>query len=225
MALEKTPARMSDDEPTRSFWPTPQTMTIAYYNYCTGWIWVWSDWGPVDQVGVHFTDGMSIVDLATLWVYVSTGCPSGYGYTGLMSLYAPDASGCPTGALLASHPFLPISGWNPFVWTDLSFPEVLAVYTVGVATGNPLGLASDHPPAGPTGPPACGTCYPTGRAGHSYYFGSAISPLCPGTPLSAGTDCGAELLWDLYLAGDDGVNAGEGEIEVRSWSTVKGLYR
>ena len=69
--------------------------------------------------------------------------------------------------------------------------------------------------------------HPTGRAGQSFYFGTSSSPLCPGSPFDAGTDCDGELLWELYLAGWDsvGVSVGEDEIELRSWSTVKGLYR
>jgi hypothetical protein len=227
IALEKTVARMADDEHAQSPWSFQTTMTLAYYNTCTGWIWVWSGWQPEDRVGVHFTDGLWTVHLAVLWTYVAVGCPYGYGFTGTIDLFHADANSCPSGAPLASQPFLPASGWNPVLWTELSFNEGIAAYTLGAGTGNPLGLASDYPPTGPTGPPACGTCYPAGRTGQSFYYGTPASPLCPGSPFHGGTDCDAELIWELFLVGDDstGVHAGEGEFEWRSWSAVKGLYR
>ena len=39
-ALEKRPARAPD----RDAWTESSTVTIGYYNICTGWVWVWSGW-------------------------------------------------------------------------------------------------------------------------------------------------------------------------------------
>jgi hypothetical protein len=227
IALEKTMVRMTDDERAQPAWSLQTTMTLAYYNTCTGWIWAWSGWQPQDRVGVHFDDGLWSIQQAVLWAYATTGCPHGYAFTGTMDLFRSDANSCPTGAPLASQPLLPASGWNPVLWSGLSFHEIVATYTLGTGVGNPLGLATDCPPAGPTGPAACGTCYPTGRVGRSFTFGTPTSPLCPGSPFNTGTDCDAELLWELFLVGDDstGVHACDSQFELRSWGAVKGLYR
>jgi hypothetical protein len=49
-ALEKTAVRHADIE--RENWGAATTCTVAYYNFCTGWLWVWSGWSPNDVVGV-----------------------------------------------------------------------------------------------------------------------------------------------------------------------------
>jgi hypothetical protein len=52
LALEKTAARFHDDS-NRADWQRGfGTITIYYYNSCTGWVWVWSDWAAGDVVGV-----------------------------------------------------------------------------------------------------------------------------------------------------------------------------
>jgi hypothetical protein len=83
---------------------------------------------------------------------------------------------------------------------------------------NPLGIGGDHPAAGPTGPQACGACYPTTRVNHSYYYGTASSPLCPGSVFFNDGVCDSQLLMDAsqirFLS-----------VEDRSWGTIKHLYR
>ena len=71
--------------------------------------------------------------------------------------------------------------------------------------------------AGPTGPEACGTCYPTTRPNHSFDYGTAGSPACPGSPFNDGI-CDAQLFWNADLAST-------ASVESRSWGTIKGLSR
>ncbi|HET9886469.1 MAG TPA: hypothetical protein VFR10_03060 [bacterium] len=96
------------------------------------------------------------------------------------------------------------------------------IYTTGPAPNNPLALASDYPGQGPTGPNACGTCYPSDREVRSFYFGTESFPICPGVPFEA-DGCKAELLWIL-----DGIfdyPGGPVSIESQSWGKIKSLYR
>jgi len=91
------------------------------------------------------------------------------------------------------------------------------VNTFGDAPGNPASIATDHPAAGPTGPAACGACYPTTRVSHSFYWGNAASPLCPGSALNDGV-CDAEFLIEIVATCTD-------YILPESWAAVKQLYR
>jgi hypothetical protein len=216
LALEKTAARITDD--SRDGWAAGTTCSVAYYNTCTGWVWIWSGWSPNDRVGVNFDTCGDNCTLESNWWYVWTAAPSGYGFTGTIDVFAADGSGCPSGAPLASQVFLPVSAWNLFSWGSLSVPNSFVVAgTFGPGLANPTAFASDHPAAGPTGPAACGLCYPTTRVNHSYYYGTSGSPLCPGSALNDGI-CDAQLFLDAQLTCTVAV-------EQESWGSVKNLYR
>jgi hypothetical protein len=221
-ALERAVKRWTlEGEP----WASATSAEIAYYNICTGWAWTWSGWGPQERIGVSFEmwNCGEFFSIGTTWHYVWTGSPSGYGYTGALALYPGDSDGCPSGSAFALQPYLFSSGWNSADWGHIRPPggfatRVVAVYTTGTGLDDPLTLVTDRPAAGPTGPPACGTCYLSTRPVHSFQFGTAQSPLCPGSPLNDGT-CNAELLWDL--SGSFCTVS----VESQSWAGIKGLYR
>jgi hypothetical protein len=219
-ALEKTAARMTADDRLDD-WNANTTCSVAYYNTCTGWVWIWSGWSSGDKIGVCFENCCpSHGSLDASWQYVWTAAPSGYGFTGTISVNDTDPDCC-KGAELASQTYLPISGWNTYLWgaTKISGPSFVVQVELGTSTlPNPISYATDHPAAGPTGPVACGTCYPTTRANHSFYYGTAASPLCPGSPLNDGV-CDAQLLWGA------GLTCKPISVEETSWSTIKGLYR
>jgi len=217
LALEKTAARMGDD--TRpGDWNAGTTCSVAYYNTCTGWVWVWSGFGPGDVFGVCFDNCCSPNSgtLATNWTFVWTAVPSGYGFTGTISVSNAGDGCCPT-APLASQVFFPVSGWNLYSWGV----NVGSSFVVSVANGpglaTPLAMPSDHPAAGPTGPIACGTCYTTPRPTHSLFFGVAGGP-CVTSSLDDGSGCSAEWLFDAQLSCVVSV-------EESSWATIKNLYR
>ena len=98
---------------------------------------------------------------------------------------------------------------------------VVVTYTNGPFPSN-HGIATDHPAAGPTGPQACGLCFPSTRSTHTFLYGTPASPLCPGEPLNDGV-CDAELLgWSVtYACVHDGPDA----VEQASWGAIKNLYR
>jgi len=233
--LERASVRLSDLHPgSGEEWSLGcSSVTVAYYNFCTGWIWAWGGWGPGEEVGVSYrttycTDYYGLLDS---WHYVVTAAPTGYGFTGTMAVRHADPTGCSSGSEIASQPFLPQSGWNRLYWNLAPIPigpqGYTVVWTNASAPGNPLTFGSEQPSAGPTGPPACGTCYPTTRLPHSFRFGTAASPLCPGQPFTDGP-CIAELLWDIagpFWPWTDPAVSTEWEADVGSWGKIKSLYR
>jgi hypothetical protein len=220
--LEKTTARFLDDRGERQWLSGPTTCDIAYHNTCTGWVWVWTGWNATDRFGVQFESccpGNAASQLTGAEMYVTTGSPMGYGFTGSVDVWAADPSGCPTGPSLASQSLLPVSGWNTLTFANVTVPNSFVItYTLGPGpAADPLAVTTDHPAAGPTGPVACGTCYPTTRAIHSYYFGTPATAVCPGSAFDD-TVCFAELLWGAFLQCTI-------PIEETSWAEIKALYR
>lgn len=227
LALEKVAARLMDDD--SRMWrsaTTTTTCSVSYYNYCTGWVWVWSGWSPGDRYGVCFTNccaaGPYLVGswLTETGIYISTASPAGYGFTGVVDLWNADVDNCPTGAAIASQSHLHASGWNVIDFGGMaqSVPSKFVItYTAGSGSGDPHAIYSDHPAAGPTGPQACGYCYPSPRTTYTYWYGTPTTVICPGSPLSDGV-CNIEWLWYCYL---DCVTP----VESTSWGRVKGLYR
>jgi hypothetical protein len=227
-ALEKVAVR-APEERTESWTSLRSTNTVAYYNFCTGWIWCWSGWEPGDRLGVTFCvhpwGGCMAGVLNVTWMYACTGCPTGYGYTGTQSLWDADADWCPE-AELWSQPLLPGDGWNGLAWGVYAPSTFTLMYTVGPGTGSPLALAFERASAGPTGPPACGTCYPSTRPTHSFHFGTESTPYCPGLRFGDGA-CDVELVWDAsggIVMAEDPVAVDE-PLEPATWGNIKALYR
>ena len=216
LALEKTAVRMADDSRLDG-WASGQTCSVIYYNICTGWIWVWSGWSGNDTMGVCFDACCDGSTLTSNWWYWPDGQPAGYGFTGTIAVETVDAACCPTG-LIAGQVFLPVSGWNLYTWGGVGVPSQFAIRGIlGPGAPSPGSIATDHPALGPTGPQACGTCYPTTRANHSFYWGSTASPLCPGSTLNDGI-CDAQFLLDAQFTCPVSVDE-------TSWGAVKNLYR
>ena len=221
LALEKAAAVARDIEHD-SAWRGSTTCSVSYWNTCTGWLWTWDGWGPNDQLGVTFDSccpsGTSVTGVQ---IYVWSGSPSGYGFTGSVDLYNADANDCPTGAPLAQQPHLPVNGWNAIPFGGAGGVPVTGSFSVVMAMGpgaaNPVIIPSDHPAAGPTGPAACGSCYPTTRETNSFYWGTPSTPVCPGSPLFDGI-CNAELWFDAAMTCTT-------PVEPTSWGQVKNLYR
>lgn len=219
-ALERTP--VSEPGPDGSDWLTAESLTITYYNACTGWSWAWSPWETGERVGVVFEVPIGDAVLETTTHLVRSAEGTGWGFTGVIEVYASDENDCPTGLPLAQTYWAP-RPWatlHTIFWGGVAVPQrfVVAV-TFQAPTGflDPVKLLSDHPAAGPTGPAACGLCYPTTRAAHSFRYGMVASPLCPGETF-ADPLCDAELGWTAFLSG---VTA----VESSSWTGIKGLYR
>ncbi|MEZ5066457.1 MAG: hypothetical protein R3B81_17145 [bacterium] len=127
--------------------------------------------------------------------------------------------GCPE-TKLAGVAFIPRTGWNQLSW-NLWSPETpfLLTFTFGSNENIPalVGIGTDHPAAGPSGPTSCGNCFPSNRSTHSFMYGSEADPICPGEPFDDGV-CVAELMFVLHREFFD-------YVEPSSWGRVKHLYR
>ena len=205
-------------------WSAGASCTVTYFNACTGWVWIWDGWSHTERVGMAINtccpEGASAF-LTTANFYAWRGVPSGYGFTGTASIYSVDSGGC-LGTLLGKQPPLPATGDNITTWFLPAHGRSIAmVYEhAGPRYPDPTTWVSDHPAEGPTGPPACGTCYPSARSGDSYLFGLVGSPLCPGSNLNDGV-CDAEWLWTAtFLCADGGV-----AVQPETWSAIKAMYR
>jgi hypothetical protein len=216
-ALEKTAVRATNVERPGT-WNAQTTCSVAYYNFCTGWLWVWSGWSPYDVVGVCYNtccDPGETSVLMTTWERVWTGAPTGYGFTGVIEV----RNGCDyCVSPLAGQPFYFYTGWNGHAWGFPVADPFLVTVEFGPTPGAPTRIASDHPAIGPTGPQACGYCYPMPRTCHSFYYGTSTSPLCPGTSLTDGVCC-VEWYWDCALVCEP---VG---VEQQSWTNIKALYK
>jgi hypothetical protein len=215
LALEKVSRRAMDAD----HWSASTTGTIRYYNNCTGWVWVWSGWSSGETTGVRYDARFSFCLLNVSWALTFSGAPAGYGFTGTIAVRGGHTCAAP---VLLSQPYLPpvTSSWNATVWGGLPVPEQFLLditWAAPAGFSNGTGLASDHPFAGPTGPAACGLCFPSDRVSQSRYFGAG-GAYCPsGTTLSDGL-CDVEFMIDVNpkcvdIVVDD------------SWGRVKSLYR
>ncbi|MBZ0266889.1 hypothetical protein K8I85_01930 [bacterium] len=214
IALEKTTVRA--DRGSADGWEARASYTITYGNICTGWLWVWDGWDPGDVVGVIFTPGW-ICQVVATQAYFWTGAPSGYGFTGTLAVRSV-LNGCPGPVTYGSIPYLPEDGPVVNVWSGWWYEPSALTFTCGPGVGSPHTIPTDHPAAGPTGPQACALCFPSTRPTHTFYFGTAESPLCPGSPLNDGV-CDAEALyWSAA------VNC-FGAVDETSWGRTKNLYR
>lgn len=220
-ALEKS-TRPFTDGGHADVWRGGTTCSLVYYNTCTDWIYVWSGWAPSDRFGVAFDSCCPVgnqTGVGTAFIHFYTGVPAGYGFTGTLDVFDADANGCPTGAPIATTPFLPITGWNSYNFLGTVVPDATfaIAYTCGVTAGGQLGLTTDHPADNPPDPQACGLCYPANRTNHSFWWGTPSSPLCPGSPFND-LVCDAQILLDVAV--DCTVST-----DPSSWGSVKNMYR
>lgn len=224
LGLERTSVVAPDyggDDP----WRGGATCSVSYWNTCTGWIWVWDGWSPQDVVGVAFETccgNQETSELTSVGVDAYVGAPTGYGFTGMLAVYDADATLCPTGTALWSQSWLPTPGatGTGAIPVGVAIPDsnVVVTFTNGTGVGSPLGLVTDHPAAGPTGPQACGFCFPSARTIHSFYFGTPGTVLCPGSTLNDGV-CDSEFTWTASFT------CTPTSVDQSSWGTVKNLYR
>lgn len=222
-ALERRSVPMVDSAES---WNAGVLCTINYSNTCTGWVWVWTGFGDGARLGTVYTSccgsGTPGGALFTSTVYVMSGPPPGYGYTGSIAVYGVDGNNCPVGAPLALQAFLPGSSAAQLVsWGSVVVPPKWAIVLTLEEPGapNPTGIVTDHPAAGATGPVACGSCYPQNRLNRSFAYGTPDSPLCPGSTFNDGV-CDAQLIWWAELG-----CACCTSVEYSSWGQIKGLYR
>jgi hypothetical protein len=165
-------------------------------------------------------------------IRVFTGAPAGWAFTGSVSITNVDSQCCPTNTLDAK-PWLPRGPFDVHTWNVPVNGPFAVVYTYACVSydggfgGHRGVIGTDHPSAGPTGPAACGFCYPLDRPNHSYYWGSngncpgGEPSHCPGLTfwdLAPSVPCAPQLRVDIYLSCPVAV-------ESQNWGKVKDLYR
>ncbi len=219
-ALEKR-ARFDTAVPEYE-WQSGSSCSIIYYNRCTLWSLAWSGFGDGDRFGVfaeNCCDALDFGIVTATQLRVFTGAPAGYGFTGTVAIETVDRSGCPS-SVRASQPYLPTGPFDVHFWSQTVHAEFAFVVTTA-GEANPAAFGTDHPAAGPTGPQACGFCYPLNRVNHSFVWGSVDSPLCPGRSFHDGV-CDAQLRLEMWVVMYDACTVAVTE---NSWGKIKSLYR
>jgi len=222
-ALEKRSVPF--DDARLDSWSTGSTCQVSYYNICTGWLWCWYDLEEQERLGIVVDSCCGPAEAAVLCQsrhFLCSAPPAGYGYTGTIGVHNVDPNDCPVEPAMYSQPYLPTDITNGFAVVNWSCVPVPSRFAIIITMINPFGgfpttIATDHPAEGPTGPQACGLCYPSNRTIHSFRFGRSSTPLCPGIKFNDGV-CDAELAWDVDFACSVSV-------EESSWGKIKGLYR
>jgi hypothetical protein len=217
-SLEKTSVRLDCEDVA---WQANSTTTVAYYNLCTGWLWVWWSSEPGAQFGVWFESPGDQAVLTETSLFEYDWVFPGYTYSATVDLFAADANGCPDGVPLASQPYVAVDyawTWVTYPWNvPMPNPFVLTVTFHNWTSPWEPAIITDHPAAGPTGPAACGYCYPTSRVTRSFIYNDGTNQHCPGLRFYDYV-CDAELLWAARF------NVGVGVAD-KSWGRVKSLYR
>jgi hypothetical protein len=217
-SLEKTAVR---SEYGGVAWQATSTTTVAYYNDCTGWLWIWGGWEPQAQLGVWFESPRDQALLTETSLYQYAWTYPGYAYSATVDLFAADANGCPDGGPLASQPYIEVDypwGWVTYPW-NVPVPDQFVLTLTFHHWTPPWSpeVYTDHPAAGPTGPAACGHCYPTNRVTRSFIYNDGNNQHCPGIRFNDFV-CDAELVWTARF------NVGV-SVASKSWSRIKSLYR
>jgi hypothetical protein len=220
-ALEGIPIQIEDDDRADA-WSAGTTCSVLYYNICSDWVIAWAAW-PGEVFGVCF-DGCCGEGHALMLEVSRHYCVEftpGYGFAATVAVYAADANLCPTGQPIATRAFVG-AGWRSVGWDGLPVPDPFVITMNGRTYwggGGPWFAVTDRPRARRPGDPhPCGLCYPVPRPNHSFRYGMAGSPLCPGEPLGQGA-CDAQLLWEV------GLSCGSIAVDGTSWGQIKALYR
>ncbi|MEZ5066002.1 MAG: hypothetical protein R3B81_14810 [bacterium] len=218
LALERAREFVLDPS-IESPWIGSETCEVRYFNICTGWVWYWAAQDG-DRSGTVFETCHPGCEVVTARAYFIDRGQTGRGYTALLGLYAVDENDCPQEPPLASVAYIQIEGWQMFQFGGVPTPSrfaLMATHASPIYWDNAIGFVSDHPGAGPTGPVACGTCYPADRVTHSYDWGNRSTPVCPGELIESPV-CPAEFLLDVQLSCTSAVSE-------NSWSRVRSMFR
>ncbi len=211
--------------------PTQQglnpTCTIVYYNFCSGWIWLWSDWNAGDQVGVTFdlpTDcswGNNIYyfcNIGSFWYWRYTA--PGYGFTITYDLYETDASGCLSGSSHGSSTMDPVERWNFTGGLGCAYDVVPAV-TATWDQGTLPYAATDNNASNLNAGPACISDPGTPGTGTSLQYAAAGSTVyCP--PIAFADGVGYV---DLIMASFFSCACYPDATKDASWGEIKSLFQ
>jgi hypothetical protein len=197
--------------------------TLVYYNFCSGWIWLWSGWTAGDQVGVNFDmpadcgklagETCCLTDFFWYWRYTAPG----YGFTVTYGLYNTDANGCLTTGV--GGPTLdPIERWNYTLGFGCATSDVVAL-TATWDNGTLPYAATDNNASNLNAGPACNLDPGTPGAGTSLqYVVAGTTVYCPPAAFADGVGY-TDLAMQAYFTCD--VTA----TEDASWGEIKSLFQ
>lgn len=201
--------------------------SIVYYNLCSRWLWVWSDWNQGDEVGVVFDlpadCGALPNEVCTnteFWWYWRYTTP-GWGYTITFNLYQVNEEGCKVGASLATIPrYDPFGEHGPP--GPIVFPEVVdltgrVAITATWDKGTLPRLATDNNAKNLAAPVLCPGYSPS--PAHSFFYGGPSAPYCPPLPFEDAHGP-VQILMDASFECRPVIGTAES-----SWSAVKTLFR
>jgi hypothetical protein len=227
MALErtKTLAQVGDVDRDAAPWGSVDFCTLSYYNYCSGWVYVWSGWSPSDVIGIEIhtaecgPKALECRTLAAAWIYMVDSYPT-YGFTA--------AGGCARWGDQPGHlgevtyledPHEWYTGWNLVDMANCHIGEDGYTIVHWVNAG-PMATYTDARPLNCNpgdGSPPCMTCPQPWR---SWYFGT-LDYQFSGSPFYAGYyfPTGNDLFWDIIVS-----CIGPTAVQPSSWGNIKAIY-
>ncbi|MFH1277736.1 MAG: hypothetical protein ABIK65_05105 [Candidatus Eisenbacteria bacterium] len=198
--------------------------SIVYYNYCSGWIWIYSGFAAGDEAGVAYDLPVDCGKLpgetctnTHFWWYWRYTAP-GYGFTVTYNLYNLDGQLCKILPSLGTSTSDPVERWNleaglgavGSITSDDA--AIIATYNAGTLPY----LATDNNGKNYQAPLAC-PAYSVGGM-HGMYWGGALTQYCP--PQYFGDGYGA-----VEILADAGFDCQPTSTEDASWTGVKSLFR
>ncbi len=195
--------------------------SIAYYNICSGWIWVYSAGVISDEIGVVFdlpndcakVPGESCTNTAFWWYWRYT-LPA-YGYTVTYNLYNVDSEYCKTGPSLGTLANQdPLEQWFCFPGLGTTTSDLVAITATWDRGTHPREATDNNVSNVNAG------CAPASTTAHSFYFGNSETQYCP--PIDAFNDAlgPVQLLMDATFSCEE-----PSSTEPASWGAVKSLFR
>jgi hypothetical protein len=219
--LQRVPGRVPSTGPD---FPPGSTVTVSYYNLCTGAAWNWIGAPPFTTYGVRYDDVSEGDDVLTrTHMFFARGAPAGYGFTSIALVLPPFDPRCPGIPPQALEFFLPQDGWTTIEWNGgagVPVEDFWILTTHSDAPRNPTIIVTERGQDIPAGQPGgCNRCFGPHRPTHSWFFGSKEVIVCPGIPWIDESPCFLELVWTSELRSQPV------SVEAMSWGRVKSLYR
>ena len=197
--------------------------TLVYYNFCSGWIWIWSGFNAGDEIGVAFDlpadcgklPGEHCCHTGHFWYWRYTS--PGYGFTVTYNLYETDAQVCLLGASVGSAVLDPIERWNYTAGLGCVSGDVAAL-TATFDKGTLPYAATDNNASNLNAGPACITDPGTPGLGTSLQWVVAGTTVyCPPAAFADGvgyTDLAMQAYFECGSATEDA-----------SWGEIKSLFQ
>jgi len=216
--LPPRPEAIRADIPARTRASAPGQCTLAYYNACSGWLWVWGT--TISRVGVIFDlaedCGLSPGQLCentsfSWWWYCFE--PPGYGHTVSYEMYEVDSMNCtvgePLGALLNQEL---MEGWVTYPGLGMTSGDRVVI--IGWGNGSMMPYTDNTQFNQDVG------CGPIPDKTRSWWFGYfSGSNVCPPEDHFHDNAGPCNLMMDATFSCETT------QTELTSWGKIKQLFR